>query len=132
MLYGVQGPPQPTADTPLTNVRLIFSFSYQVIILWVRLCARARSLPLFLGYPCCTWQVIVAIVSGIIMDNLGNLRDLRSAIADDLESRCFICNIDRCVRRILRGVFRACTRRRVKHARLLTVSDVVCSSQCDV
>lgn len=41
-------------------------------------------------------QVIVAIVSGIIIDNLGNLRDLRSAIADDLESRCFICNIDRC------------------------------------
>jgi hypothetical protein len=35
----------------------------------------------------------VAIVSGSIIDNLGNLRDMRSRIADDLEQSCFICNM---------------------------------------
>ncbi len=41
--------------------------------------------------------IIVAIVSGTIIDNLGSLRDMRSRIADDLEQSCFICNISRSV-----------------------------------
>ncbi len=50
-----------------------FSFAYIFTLLWV----------------------IVATVSGTIIDNLGQLRDMRSAIADDLEQRCFMCSISR-------------------------------------
>ena len=34
------------------------------------------------------------IVSGIIIDTFGELRDLRSAIDKDMESKCFICGIE--------------------------------------
>jgi len=52
---------------------VLFTFAYTFIILWL----------------------IVAVVSGTIIDNLGSLRDLRSRIADDLSEKCFICSIDR-------------------------------------
>lgn len=45
----------------------------------------------FFPFPCA--RIAVAIVSGSIIDNLGNLRDMRSRIADDLEQSCFICNM---------------------------------------
>lgn len=72
LLYGTDNP--PTFEN-ISWSRLLYSFSYNFFIMWV----------------------IIAIVSGIIIDNLGELRDLRSRIADDLESRCFVCNIARAV-----------------------------------
>jgi len=69
---GMNASPAFSQPSPNTG-GVIFNFAYTFVILWV----------------------IVAIVSGTIIDNLGNLRDMRSRIADDLESSCFICGIQR-------------------------------------
>jgi hypothetical protein len=71
--YGADNPPSFTDDPAPQGQRVLFSFVYTFTLLWI----------------------IVATVSGTIIDNLGELRDLRSAIADDLEQRCFICSINR-------------------------------------
>ncbi len=64
----------PNFMDPAPNfTNILFSFAYTFTMLWL----------------------IVAVVSGTIIDNLGNLRDMRSRIADDLEQSCFICNINR-------------------------------------
>ena len=39
--------------------------------------------------------LLLNIVSGIIIDTFGELRDRRSSVDKDLESKCFICGIDR-------------------------------------
>ncbi len=68
----MDGAPQFQQASPNTG-SVFFNFAYTFVILWV----------------------IVAIVSASIIDNLGNLRDMRSQIATDLDEKCFICNINR-------------------------------------
>ena len=70
--FGTATPPVFDASAPFF-ADIVFSFAYTFTMLWL----------------------IVAVVSGTIIDNLGNLRDMRSRIADDLEQSCFICNINR-------------------------------------
>ena len=72
MRLGMSNSPQFTMSSPNTG-SVFFNFAYTFVILWV----------------------IVAIVSASIIDNLGNLRDMRSQIATDLDEKCFICNINR-------------------------------------
>jgi hypothetical protein len=39
--------------------------------------------------------VVVAVVTASIMDNLAELRETKAKIVEDLDSRCFMCNIAR-------------------------------------
>jgi hypothetical protein len=71
--FGAGNAPDFTDDPAPQGQRLLFSFVYTFTLLWI----------------------IVATVSGTIIDNLGELRDQRSAISADLEQRCFICSINR-------------------------------------
>lgn len=70
--------------------------SQMEIITW----QDAPSLSIFrLIFDVSYWLVITVlllnIVSGIIIDTFGELRDLRSAIEKDMETKCFICGIER-------------------------------------
>eukprot|EP00753_Platysulcus_tardus_P017780 PLAT6516.1.p1 GENE.PLAT6516.1~~PLAT6516.1.p1 ORF type:complete len:257 (-),score=83.63 PLAT6516.1:28-744(-) len=38
--------------------------------------------------------IMAALISGIVFDNLGEIRDLRDKIKADLEGRCFVCGIE--------------------------------------
>jgi hypothetical protein len=71
--FGAGNAPSFTDDPAPQGQRILFSFVYTFTLLWV----------------------IVATVSSTIIDNLGELRDTRAAIADDLEQKCFICGIHR-------------------------------------
>jgi hypothetical protein len=63
--FGIDNSPAFGDNNPNTG-SVFFNFAYTFTILWI----------------------IVAIVSGTIIDNLGNLRDMRSRIADDLDEKC--------------------------------------------
>ena len=39
--------------------------------------------------------VLIAIITGIVIDAFGGLRDERDAAEDDLKTNCFVCNLDR-------------------------------------
>jgi hypothetical protein len=39
--------------------------------------------------------IMLNIIFGIIIDTFGELRDKRNAVIDDINSRCFLCGLDR-------------------------------------
>ena len=70
--YGLAA--SPTFPDPIIGAgSLAFTFAYTVLLGWL----------------------VVAVVAGAVLDNMGEIRDTRAAVADDLESRCFICGLDR-------------------------------------
>merc|ERR1712137_260481 len=70
LVYGLGGGPVFNGEY-VSVWKVLFSMFYTFFMVWI----------------------VVAIVSGIIIDNLGELRDTREQIKADLEGTCFICNI---------------------------------------
>eukprot|EP00824_Muranothrix_gubernata_P005809 TRINITY_DN17588_c0_g1_i1.p1 TRINITY_DN17588_c0_g1~~TRINITY_DN17588_c0_g1_i1.p1 ORF type:complete len:193 (-),score=45.55 TRINITY_DN17588_c0_g1_i1:9-587(-) len=48
-----------------------------------------------LTYTILVILIMVAIISGIIIDSFGELRDTKRKIEDDMNDKCFVCSIDR-------------------------------------
>eukprot|EP00753_Platysulcus_tardus_P011780 PLAT3313.22.p1 GENE.PLAT3313.22~~PLAT3313.22.p1 ORF type:complete len:455 (+),score=258.94 PLAT3313.22:61-1425(+) len=72
--YGWRGPPAWTEDpSELTFTRALFDWTYNVILI----------------------LILVAIITGIIIDTFGELRDDNAQISDKTKNECFICGLTR-------------------------------------
>ena len=49
-------------------------------------------------YMCFETSKCIIHAAGIVIDAFGGLRDERDAAEDDLQTTCFVCNLDRCER----------------------------------